>query len=238
MGQNISRSRSASDCGGRGGAGNRMAWEERYRTVASTSQSAIRRCMNLADGTQDTSVDRPRVLEAVGEWRELMWVKEHSGVDGADRMAKTATLVGDMMLKPCIATPAGIKQAYPVSTKALNTPSVIVTHSGAHVHPHRQKTHESVATSHRKSPRSTVPMRGDTERSPCPDLQLRGGNETEVGRHLDGPGVLHGSYNSLIVAVRGKRLHIYQVFRGAVTAQRLDDPAEPPLRDACPRHIP
>jgi len=55
-----------------------VAWEEWYRTVASDSQAAIQKCLNLTSGTQGVrSWIGEKVLKAAkgGTTRELMWVK-------------------------------------------------------------------------------------------------------------------------------------------------------------------
>ena len=91
--------------------------------MASDSQAAIRRCLNLTTGVQEARswIDE-RVLEAAKQGgRELAWVKGHSGVEGnerADRRAKGTVMRGQWNLEPSLVTPAGIRQAYPLFDRA------------------------------------------------------------------------------------------------------------------------
>ena len=99
------------------------AWEEGYRAVATDSQAAVTRCMNLASGaTRIRSWIDERTVKAMKEATSggklaLMWVKGHSGVEGnerADERAKEEVRKGQWRSEPRIATPAGIRQAYPL----------------------------------------------------------------------------------------------------------------------------
>ena len=52
-----------------------------------------------------------------GSRKELMWVKGHSGVEGnerADKRAKDTVRRGQWRSEPSLATPAGIRQEYPL----------------------------------------------------------------------------------------------------------------------------
>jgi len=97
------------------------AWEEGYQTVASDSQTAITRCMNLASGVTRAGswIDEKavRAMRRMGGRLTLMWVKGHSGVKGneqADERAKEWVMKGQWGSEPSLATPAGIRQAYPL----------------------------------------------------------------------------------------------------------------------------
>jgi len=97
------------------------AWEEGYRTVTSDSQTAIARCRNLASGaTRAGSWIDEKAIRAMKELEGnlvLMWVKGHSGVEGnekADERAKEWVMRGQWGSEPSTATPAGIRQAYPL----------------------------------------------------------------------------------------------------------------------------
>jgi len=98
------------------------AWEEGYTVVATDSQAAVKRCVKLTAGIQrgESWIDE-RVIRAA-EGREgsklgLIWVKGHSGVEGnelADRRAKEKVMEGIWNSGQNLATPAGIRQAYPL----------------------------------------------------------------------------------------------------------------------------
>jgi len=97
------------------------AWEEGYKTVASDSQAAIARCVNLAAGIQEPRswIDEKAMKAAreAGTKLELMWVKGHSGVTGneeADRRAKETVMKGIWESRRSLSTPAGIRQTYPL----------------------------------------------------------------------------------------------------------------------------
>ena len=97
------------------------AWEEGYTVVRSDSQAAIKRCRNLMSGTQEVRswIDRRVVRVVKGREAELNleWVKGHSGEEGnerADRRAREGVERGVWRSDPSLATPAGIRQAYPL----------------------------------------------------------------------------------------------------------------------------
>jgi len=92
--------------------------------VASDSQAAIRRCLNLTSGEER---GRPRIDERVlraasgGSGKESRQVKEHSGVAGnelVDKRAKDTVMRGQWMSEPSLVTPTGIRQAYPLYFRA------------------------------------------------------------------------------------------------------------------------
>ena len=100
------------------------AWEEGYTVVKSDSQAAIKRCRNLISGTQEVRswIDERVVMAAEGRevGRGLEWVKGHSGVEGnerADERAREGVERGVWRSDPSLATPAGIRQAYPLFQK-------------------------------------------------------------------------------------------------------------------------
>jgi len=104
-----------------------IAWEEGYQTIASDSQAAIKRCLNLADGTIQARswIDEKAMtaLRGLGGGVELTWVKGHSGVEGnelADRRAKDWVSKGRWESAPSRATPAGIRQAYPLYRREMH----------------------------------------------------------------------------------------------------------------------
>jgi len=97
------------------------AWEEGYKEVRSDSQAAIKRCQYLLSGAQKVRswIDE-RIVRAAGEGVTLEWVKGHSGVEGneqADRRAREGVEKGVWRSDPSLATPAGIRQAYPLFQK-------------------------------------------------------------------------------------------------------------------------
>ncbi|RPB29655.1 hypothetical protein L211DRAFT_32240 [Terfezia boudieri ATCC MYA-4762] len=99
---------------------------ELYETVASDSQAALRRCTNLSSAAQPVRswIDE-RVVKAAGLGaKDLMWVKSHNvtrGNEQADARAKRITIIGRLMSKPSMTTPAGIRQAYPLHTRTPQT---------------------------------------------------------------------------------------------------------------------
>ena len=89
--------------------------------MASDRQAAIARCLNPASGvTRVGSWIDEKIMKAMekSEGRlTLMWVKGHSGVEGNERVDKRAkewVMKGQWESEPSIATPAGIRQAYPL----------------------------------------------------------------------------------------------------------------------------
>ena len=83
----------------------------------------MKRCMNLASGAKrvESWVDERAVkaMKKAGSEGKLtlLWVKGHSGVKGnelADGGAKERVMEGQWKSELSIATPAGIRQAYPL----------------------------------------------------------------------------------------------------------------------------
>jgi len=94
------------------------AWEEGYTAVASDSQAATKRCVNLTTGAQGgrSWIDE-RVIEAAGKKKgvklKMAWVKGYSGAAGnemADKRAKGKVAEGIWNSDPSLAAPAGIRQ--------------------------------------------------------------------------------------------------------------------------------
>jgi len=96
------------------------AWEEGYPEVKSDSQAAVKRCRNLVSGAQEVRSwidERVVKAEKLEKGRRVEWVKGHSGVEGneeADKRAKEGVDKGVWRSDPSLATPAGIRQAYPL----------------------------------------------------------------------------------------------------------------------------
>jgi len=98
------------------------AWEEGYTTLASDSQAAIKRCVNLTtrvhEGRSWIDEKVTKVANECGLAKPTMtWVKGHSGVAGneeADRRAKEKVAEGVWNSDRSIARPAGIRQTYPL----------------------------------------------------------------------------------------------------------------------------
>jgi len=96
-------------------------WEEWYRLVVTESQTPINRCLNLTSGAQKARswIDE-KAVRAIREAEmklKLKWVKGHSGVEGnelVDKRAKDGVMRGIWDSSPGLATPAGIRQAYPL----------------------------------------------------------------------------------------------------------------------------
>jgi len=101
-------------------AGVLLAWEE-HDVVALDSQGVIQRIANLRF-TGPRSWIEEKLLEQMQERpRTLMWVKGHDGVEGneeADRMARRTVDMGLRGQETEIATPAGIKQRFPLYPRA------------------------------------------------------------------------------------------------------------------------
>ena len=80
--------------------------------------------MNLTSGVvKGRSRIDTRVIKAAknNPRKILLWVKGHSGVEGnekADKRAKDTVMRAQWMSDPCPATPAGIRQAYPLFHRA------------------------------------------------------------------------------------------------------------------------
>jgi len=106
------------------------AWEEGYRAVATDRQAAVARCMNLASGAaRIRSWIDERAVKAMKDAAlegklVLMWVKGQRGVEGnerADERAKEGVRSGQWRSEPSIATPAGIRQAFTLSSGGNHT---------------------------------------------------------------------------------------------------------------------
>jgi len=99
-------------------------WDEVHNVIASDSQGATRKCLKLISGVVESRsrIDERVIRSTKGEiTHALMWVKGHSGVAGneiADRRAKVAVMKGQWDSKPSLATPAGIRSAYPLFDRA------------------------------------------------------------------------------------------------------------------------
>ena len=99
------------------------AWREGYEVVAMDSEAAIGRCRNLISGTQSGRSWIDEEILELGGGKTLMWVKGHSGVEGnerADARAKDAVSKGQWFSTPSLATPAGIRQAYPLYERPMH----------------------------------------------------------------------------------------------------------------------
>jgi len=99
------------------------AWEEGYTEVRSDSQAAVKRFKNLVTGAQEVRswIDE-RIVKANsrGGRRGVEWVKGHNRLEGneeADRRAKEGVDRGVWRSDPSLATPPGIRQAYPLFQK-------------------------------------------------------------------------------------------------------------------------
>jgi len=102
-------------------AGVALVWE-RCDTVALNSQGVMRRILSLVDQPSRSWIEEKLVGQMMERPRRLMWVHGHSGIEGneaVDRRAKMEVWMGERMHLPDIATPAGIRQAFPLHTKTL-----------------------------------------------------------------------------------------------------------------------
>ena len=97
-----------------------LAWEN-SDVVALDSQGVIQRVCNLRYARPRSWIEEELVAKMQEHPRTLMWVKGHSGVEGnekADRMAKRTVEMGQRKPEGGVATPAGIKQEFPIYPKA------------------------------------------------------------------------------------------------------------------------
>jgi len=95
-----------------------LVWEG-SDIVALDSRGAIQRIWNL-QFCQPRSWIEERLKAQMIRPRTLIWVKGHTGIEGneqADGKAREVEM-GIRMARPGIATPAGIRQAYPIQAKA------------------------------------------------------------------------------------------------------------------------
>jgi len=98
-----------------------LAWEEGKEVVALDSRGVIQRIQNLQYDRPRSWIEEKLVEKMREKPRTLMWVKGHSGEKGneeADRMARRAVDMGVRLMEKEIATPAGIKQQFPIYPKA------------------------------------------------------------------------------------------------------------------------
>jgi len=97
-----------------------LAWES-SAVVALDSQGVIQRIQNLRYAQPRSWIEEGLVEKMQERPRTLMWVKGHSGVRGneeADSMAGKTVRRGKRKHETEVATPAGIKQQFPIYPKA------------------------------------------------------------------------------------------------------------------------
>ena len=87
--------------------------------VAFDSQEVMRRILSLVDQPSRSWIEEKLVRQMMERPRRLMWVRGHTGsrIEGneaLDRRAKMEVRMGKRMHLPDIATPAGIRQAFPL----------------------------------------------------------------------------------------------------------------------------
>jgi len=116
------------------------AWEY-TDVVALDSQGVIQRIHNLRYAHPRSWIEEQLVKKIEERPRTLMWVKGHCGVEGneaADRTAKREVELGRRLGKIIVATPAGIKQGFPVGIPKGTGAHEVVSDGdkGASVHGH------------------------------------------------------------------------------------------------------
>ena len=97
-----------------------LAWEA-SDAVALDSRGVIERILGLIHQQPRSWIEERLTRQIIERPRTLRWVKGHERVEvieQADNRAKQEVWVGERMHWPDIVTPAGIRQAYPLHTRA------------------------------------------------------------------------------------------------------------------------